>query len=63
MAMKDGSIDAGLHLLKHYRHPRGYMTQREIAYVCGCSPTRIQQIELKALQKCFALITKMDFDS
>jgi hypothetical protein len=31
--IKDGSVDAGLLLLRYYRHPCGYMTHREIAEV------------------------------
>lgn len=49
--LKDGSIDAGLYLLC-LATPRGIeRSQKEIAFVCGCTMQNIQAIEYKALRK------------
>lgn len=49
--LQDGSIDAGLFLLSAIT-PRGVeLTQREIAFVCGCSPGYIYWLEKSAIKK------------
>ncbi len=47
----DGSIDAGLFLLVLTSRPGLTLTREQIAFVCGCSPSYIQQIEQRAMQK------------
>lgn len=47
----DGSIDAGLHMLAQVTPPGHCWTQAEIAFVCGCHPGRIGQIERAAIRK------------
>jgi DNA-directed RNA polymerase sigma subunit (sigma70/sigma32) len=49
--LRDGSIEAGLHLLSLYMPHGLVLTQEEIAFVCGCSMQNIQQIERRAMQK------------
>ena len=49
--LRDGSVDAGLHLLA-LATPRGVCrSQEEIAYVCGCTLQNIQHIERRAKRK------------
>jgi len=49
--LRDGSIDAGLHLLELTSRPGRSLTQQEIAFVCGCTASYITQIEGRAIQK------------
>jgi len=49
--IKDGSIDAGLFLLRFFNRYGKGLSQAEIAYVCGCNPGRIGQIERAAIKK------------
>lgn len=47
----DGSIDAGL-LLLSLATPRGITrTLDDIAYVCGCSRSHIEQIQINAIKR------------
>lgn len=50
-AMRKASIDIGLDVLRAKLSPGEAVSQRDIAYVCGCSPQLIQQIEKAALLK------------
>jgi hypothetical protein len=58
----DGSIDAGLYLLTQVT-PKGHCwTQAEIAFVCGCHPGRIGQIERAAIQKLRKRVRELGYD-
>jgi hypothetical protein len=48
--LRDGSIDAGLYLLDITGKGK-FMTDREIAFVCGCSRQLVWQIERAAIAK------------
>ncbi len=58
--MKDGGIDAGLALLAYIAEPGETMTCDDIAYVCGVSKQRINQIERKAIAKCRAKFRELE---
>lgn len=47
----DGGIDAGLLILLETASPERELTQRDIAFVCGCSIGYIWNLEKQALQK------------
>jgi hypothetical protein len=47
----DGSIDAGLFLLFLATPPGIERSAEEIAFVCGCDPSRIGQIQAAAIKK------------
>lgn len=50
-AHQKNSIDVGLSVLCAVAGTHETMTRADIAEVCGCSRTRIHQIELRALAK------------
>lgn len=48
---RKASIDLGLEVIEMVRKPGQRLTQRDLAEICGCSPSAIYLIELKALEK------------